>query len=97
MCSSIQGLWECTCSRLLICLYTHSGFQVWAPRQLIMVHTYPVGLGLCAQAAGSLIRVRINLASGVCWGYLSSVHNLGAEEVGVQEAIAAAENSLNSC
>ena len=53
-------------------------------------------LSMCAWAAGLLIRVHANRASGVCWGCLSGVHSPGAERVGVQEARAAVENSLNS-
>ena len=84
-------------ARLLIRVRTHPGFQVWVPRRLIRVRTDLRALGRCARAARPLIRVHTHQASGVCWGYLSSVHNLGAEEVGAQEAIAAEENSLNSC
>ena len=54
------------------------------------VCTLPAALGRCTQAAGLLIWVCTNWASGVCWGCLSSVHSPGAEGVGVQEARAAA-------
>ena len=47
-------------------------------------------------APSPLIRVCANWASGACWGCLSPVHSPGAEGVGVQEATAAAESSLNS-
>ena len=35
----------------LIRVRTHPGFQLWAPRILIGVHTHPGTLGLCVQAA----------------------------------------------
>ena len=83
------------------------------PQPLIVLCTHQGALGLCAQAACLLIRVRAhpgfqvwvsmllmevraNLASGVCWGCLSRVQSPGAEGGGVQEATAAAENSLPS-
>ena len=62
----------------------------------IRVCTHPRALGLCTQAASPLIWVHTNQASGVCWGCLSGIHSPGAEGVGVQEAKAAAESSLNS-
>ena len=91
-------LWACAPGQpALIQVCTHPSFQVWAPRPLIEVRTHPGALGLCAQAARLLIWVLTNWASGVCWGCLSGLHSLGAEGVGVQEAMATAESSLNSC
>ena len=84
-------------ARPLIRVRTHLGFQVGVPRALIGICTHPGALGLCAQAARLLIWVLTNWASGVCWGCLSGLHSLGAEGVGVQEAMATAESSLNSC
>ena len=92
-------------SQPLIRLHSHPRFQVWCPagvlgvgpRPLIGVLAHWCALGLYTQATGPLIKVRTNWASGVCWGCLSGVHSPGAEGVWAQEAMAATENSLNSC
>ena len=65
----------------------------WA-RLLIMVRAH---LGFHLWVPSPLIWVSANRASSVCWGYLSGVHGPGAEGVGAQEAMAAAESSLTSC
>ena len=65
----------------------------WAAGLLIRVGTHP---GFQVWAPRLLIGVCTNRASGVCWGYLSGVHSPGAEGVGVEEAMAAVKNSLNS-
>ena len=60
---------------------------------LIRVRAHP---GFQVWAPSPLIWVHTNRASGMCWGCLSCVHSPGAEGVGVQEASAAVESSLNS-
>ena len=54
----------------LISVHTHPRFQVWAPRPLIGVHTYPGALCLCAQAAGPLIWVHTDLGFRCVLGLL---------------------------
>ena len=92
------GLWACApgqpAAGSLIRVLSHPGFQVWAPSLLIVVCTHP---GFQVWAPSLLIWVHTNRASGVCWGCFSGVHSPGAEGVGLQEATAAAQNSLNSC
>ena len=70
------------------------GLWARAAGPLIRVCAHP---GFQVWAPSPLILVHSNQASGVCWDCSSVVHNPGAEGVGVQEARAAAENSLNSC
>ena len=70
------------------------GLYAWAAGSLIRVHAH---LGFQVWAPRLLICVHTNRASGVWWGCLSSFHSPGAEGVGVQEAMAAVESSLNSC
>ena len=48
----------------------HPGFQVWAPRPLIRVHTHLWALGLCAQAACPLIWVGTDLGFRCVLGLL---------------------------
>ena len=88
------------------------GLYAQTARPLIWVHTDPgfgsvrwgsgasdQGVrppGVSVVGAQSMIWVRANRDSGVCWGCLSGVHSPGAEGVGEQEATAAAESSLNS-
>ena len=70
--------------------------SLWAPaaQPLIRVCNHP---WFQVWAPRLLIWLCTRRASGVCWGFLSSVHSPGAEGLRAQEAMAAAENSLNSC
>ena len=55
-CGADSRLWVCEWgSQLLIQVRTHPRFQVWVPRSLIELRAHPGALGLCAQAAKSLI------------------------------------------
>ena len=68
--------------RPLIGVRTHLGALVLCAQAaglLIRVHTHP---WFQLWAPSPLIWVHANLASGVCWGCLSSVHSPGAEAVG---------------
>ena len=69
------------------------GLSARVAGSLIRVLTHP---GFQVWAPRSLIWVSTNRGSVVCWGCLSGVHSLGPEGVGMQEATAAEENSLNS-
>ena len=76
-----------------MCPLGHFGSGAQAAGLLIRVCAHPE---FQLWAPSPLIRVCANWASGTCWGCLSPVHSPGAEGVGVQEATAAAESSLNS-
>ena len=80
-----QGLGG-NCSELVL--------QTWLPRGSQAVDQGTPGVSVVGAQSADLGWA--NVASGVCWGCLSSVHSPGAEGVGTQEAMVAAESSLNS-
>ena len=51
-------------------VHTHPGFQVWVPRLLMGVCTYPQALGLCAQASWSIIWVHTDLGFRCVLGFV---------------------------
>ena len=69
------------------------GLCTWVSRPLIWVQPTR---GFSCEHPGGWSGCTLSWASGVSWGCLSSVHSPGTEGVGVQEATAAGENSLNS-
>ena len=79
---------------LLIKVCAHPGFQLWAPTPLIGVHAPPPRVsGVAAQSADLGAR---QPGFRCVLGLLIWLHSPGPEGVGVQEATAASENSLNS-